>query len=124
MATVKRKCQTEDAGDEEKNDDNEEAIANGEPEEKRRRVEFQDVTIYNFNRRQGYVCVPSQVIIYPFLTTWVQVLHKYVCQIQWTNTLNSNMLSLIPAQASYRPINITFYTYRTVVLFVNANICF
>ena len=31
---------------------------------KRRRVEFQDVTIYNFNRRQGYTCVPSQVKIF------------------------------------------------------------
>ena len=32
----------------------------GREPEKRRRVEFQDVTIYRFARRQGYVCVPSQ----------------------------------------------------------------
>ena len=32
--------------------------------EKRRRVEFRDVTIYNFKRRQGLVCVPSQVRLY------------------------------------------------------------
>ena len=28
---------------------------------KRRKVEFRDVTIFNFKRRQGFVCVPSQV---------------------------------------------------------------
>ena len=33
--------------------------------EKRRRVEFTDVTIYSFKRRQGFVCVPSQVRLRP-----------------------------------------------------------
>ena len=62
MASVKRKCQTED------NDEEQEDVK--EPEEKeevpvkKRKVEFQDVTIYNFNRRQGYTCVPSQVKIF------------------------------------------------------------
>ena len=52
MAGVKRKC--ENSGEE---------GAKEEPvvEEKRRRVEFQDVTVYHFNRRQGHICVPSQV---------------------------------------------------------------
>ena len=56
MAAEKRKCDTglkdEDCGDGEENQ-----VVNV----KRRRVEFQDVTVYNFKRRQGYVCVPSQV---------------------------------------------------------------
>ena len=62
MDTVKRKCQTEEA-EEEVNDNTEEPgqTENYQPAEKKRRVEFQDVTIYNFNRRQGYICVPSQV---------------------------------------------------------------
>ena len=62
MDTVKRKCQTEDEGEEVK--DNSEDTGkheNYQPTEKKRRIEFQDVTIYNFNRRQGYICVPSQV---------------------------------------------------------------
>ena len=33
----------------------------GQPAAKKRRVMFQDVTVYYFNRRQGFVCVPSQV---------------------------------------------------------------
>ena len=62
MASVKRKCQTED------NDEEQEDVKEPEEEEevpvKKRKVEFQDVTIYNFNRRQGYTCVPSQVKIF------------------------------------------------------------
>ena len=52
MATTKRKCQ--DCRPEE--EEEEEGVR-----EKRRRVEWRDVTIYNFKRRQGFVCVPSQV---------------------------------------------------------------
>ena len=61
MASVKRKCQTED--NDEEQEDVKEPIEEEVPA-KRRRVEFQDVTIYNFNRRQGYTCVPSQVKIF------------------------------------------------------------
>ena len=59
MAAAKRKCETGETGikDEECGEDEENQVVNM----KRRRVEFQDVTVYNFKRRQGYVCVPSQV---------------------------------------------------------------
>ena len=63
MASVKRKCQTED-NDEEQEDVKEPIEEEEEVPAKRRRVEFQDVTICNFNRRQGYTCVPSQVKIF------------------------------------------------------------
>merc|ERR1719422_91433 len=59
MASVKRKCQTED-NDEEQEDLKETSEEKEEVPAKKRRIEFQDVTIYNFNRRQGYTCVPSQ----------------------------------------------------------------
>jgi len=59
MAWVKRKCQTED-NDEEQEDLKETSEEKEEVPAKKRRIEFQDVTIYNFNRRQGYTCVPSQ----------------------------------------------------------------
>ena len=37
-------------------------VGGEEPARKRRRrVLFQDVTVFYFNRRQGFVCVPSQV---------------------------------------------------------------
>jgi len=55
MALEKRKCEIEIEGEE---------VADQEENQpstsKRRRIEFQDVTVYNFKRRQGYVCVPSQ----------------------------------------------------------------
>ena len=63
MASVKRKCQTED-NDEEQEDLKETSEEKEEVPAKKRRIEFQDVTIYNFNRRQGYTCVPSQVNIF------------------------------------------------------------
>ena len=37
------------------------ALCLGEPATKKRRVMFEDVTVYYFNRRQGFICVPSQV---------------------------------------------------------------
>ena len=52
MATSKRKCQDRRPEEEEELEG---------VREKRRRVEWRDVTIYNFKRRQGFVCVPSQV---------------------------------------------------------------
>ena len=52
MAGLKRKCETS-----QEEGAKEETVV----EEKRRRVEFQDVTVYHFNRRQGHICVPSQV---------------------------------------------------------------
>ena len=33
--------------------------------EKRRRVAFNEVKVFRFRRRQGYVCVPSQVYLTP-----------------------------------------------------------
>ena len=45
---VKRKCEDEEGSEQ-------------DGRGKRRRVEFGDVTIYNFKRRQGFICVPSQV---------------------------------------------------------------
>ena len=57
MAGVKRKCDTEVEEDTEVNQKSEVVTE----KKKRRRVEFQDVTVYHFNRRQGHVCVPSQV---------------------------------------------------------------
>ena len=57
MAGVKRKCDTEVEEDTEVNQKSELVTE----KKKRRRVEFQDVTVYHFNRRQGHVCVPSQV---------------------------------------------------------------
>ena len=68
MASVKRKCQTED-NDEEQGDLKETSEEKEEVPAKKRRIEFQDVTIYNFNRRQGYTCVPSQVYKYFLLMT-------------------------------------------------------
>ena len=32
-----------------------------EAEKKRRRVMFENVTVFHFSRRQGHTCVPSQV---------------------------------------------------------------
>ena len=55
MAAVKRKCVREPEVD------SPEAGAAGLGGAKRRRVEFEDVTIYSFDRRQGDTCVPSQV---------------------------------------------------------------
>ena len=50
------------SGPKRKADDTSLLPALGEPaKKKRRRVVFQDVTVYYFNRRQGFVCVPSQV---------------------------------------------------------------
>ncbi len=45
------------------------ALCLGEPATKKRRVMFQDVTVYYFNRRQGFICVPSQVY-YVHITFW------------------------------------------------------
>ena len=56
MAVEKRKCETVIQGEEGAEEEETQALT-----PKRRRVEFQDVTVYNFKRRQGYVCVPSQV---------------------------------------------------------------
>ena len=56
MAAAKRKCETVIPGEEAGDDEENQVVT-----PKRRRVEFQDVTVYNFKRRQGYVCVPSQV---------------------------------------------------------------
>ena len=56
MAAEKRKCETLVKGEECEEDEENLALSS-----KRRKVEFQDVTVYNFKRRQGYVCVPSQV---------------------------------------------------------------
>ena len=36
-------------------------VEEGEERVKKRKVEFQDVRVFRFDRRQGYVCVPSQV---------------------------------------------------------------
>jgi len=55
MAAAKRKCETVVQGEESGDDEENQVVT-----PKRRRVEFQDVTVYNFKRRQGYVCVPSQ----------------------------------------------------------------
>ena len=59
MAAVKRKCVREPGPEPEV--DSAEAGAAGQRGAKRRRVEFEDVTIYSFDRRQGHTCVPSQV---------------------------------------------------------------
>ena len=56
MAAAKRKCETVIPGEEAGDDEENQVVT-----PKRRRGEFQDVTVYNFKRRQGYVCVPSQV---------------------------------------------------------------
>ena len=58
MAGVKRKCLREPGLEPEV--DSHEAGSEGQAA-KRRRVEFEDVTIYSFSRRQGHTCVPSQV---------------------------------------------------------------
>ena len=50
---VKRKCEDEEGSEQ-------------DGRGKRRRVEFGDVTIYNFKRRQGFICVPSQVRLCTF----------------------------------------------------------
>jgi len=55
MAAAKRKCETEVQDEEVEEEEVQQVVS-----PKRRRVEFQDVTVYNFKRRQGYVCVPSQ----------------------------------------------------------------
>ena len=60
MAAVKRKCVREPEVDSPEVD-SPEAGAAGLGGAKRRRVEFEDVTIYSFDRRQGHTCVPSQV---------------------------------------------------------------
>ena len=60
MAAVKRKCVRE-PGLEPEVDSPEAGAAAGLGGTKRRRVEFEDVTIYSFDRRQGDTCVPSQV---------------------------------------------------------------
>ena len=61
----KRKCEDEQGG--------QQALQQGQEDEqwpggreKRRKVEFGDVTIYNFKRRQGFICVPSQVRLCTF----------------------------------------------------------
>ena len=61
----KRKCEDEQEG--------QQALQQGQEDEqwpggreKRRKVEFGDVTIYNFKRRQGFICVPSQVRLCTF----------------------------------------------------------
>ena len=59
MAAVKRKCLREPGLEPEV--DSQEAVSAGQVGAKRRRVEFEDVTIYSFSRRQGHTCVPSQV---------------------------------------------------------------
>ena len=59
MAGVKRKCLREPGLEPEV--DSQEVGAAGQVGAKRRRVEFEDVTIYSFSRRQGHTCVPSQV---------------------------------------------------------------
>ena len=56
---MKRKCLREPGLEPEV--DSQEAGAAGQVGAKRRRVEFEDVTIYSFSRRQGHTCVPSQV---------------------------------------------------------------
>ena len=67
MAAVKRKCVREPGLGPEV--DSPEAGAAGLGGAKRRRVEFEDVTIYSFDRRQGDTCVPSQVRQRDDLTT-------------------------------------------------------
>ena len=62
MAGVKRKCLREPGLEPEV--DSQEAGSEGQAA-KRRRVEFEDVTIYSFSRRQGHTCVPSQVSRHP-----------------------------------------------------------
>ena len=62
MATSKRKSQDQQ-GEQEEEQEEELGQEKEEWEElrkKRRRVEFREVTIFNFKRRQGFVCVPSQ----------------------------------------------------------------
>ena len=70
MAGAKRKLE-EAPGQEEEEEEREEEeesgsadmvrVASSATARKRRKLEFQDVTVFHFNRRQGFVCVPSQV---------------------------------------------------------------
>jgi hypothetical protein len=65
MAGAKRKLQEavqqEEEGEEEEGTATQLAQVSGATARKRRKLEFQDVTVFHFNRRQGFVCVPSQV---------------------------------------------------------------
>ena len=45
----------------------------GEPSKKKRKVIFQDVSVFFFNRRQGFTCVPSQVCINQYLLVLVKL---------------------------------------------------
>ncbi len=69
MAGVKRKLdeapgQEEEVEREEEDSGNTAMVraAGSATARKRRKLEFQDVTVFHFNRRQGFVCVPSQVL--------------------------------------------------------------
>ena len=59
MNTSKRKSQDQPGKLDEEEEEEEEKWEG--VREKRRKVEFRDVTIFNFKRRQGFICVPSQV---------------------------------------------------------------
>ncbi len=69
MAGVKRKLDEAPGQEEEVEKEEEEEsgntamvrVAGSATARKRRKLEFQDVTVFHFNRRQGFVCVPSQV---------------------------------------------------------------
>jgi hypothetical protein len=63
MAGAKRKLLEEKGGEKEEEGDRERGTAMTWGR-KRRKLEFQDVTVFHFNRRQGFVCVPSQVCAY------------------------------------------------------------
>jgi hypothetical protein len=73
MAGVKRKLdeapgQEEEEEEVEREEEEESSntamvrVAGSATARKRRKLEFQDVTVFHFNRRQGFVCVPSQVL--------------------------------------------------------------
>jgi hypothetical protein len=69
MAGVKRKLDEAPGQEEDEEVEREEEntniamvrVAGSATARKRRKLEFQDVTVFHFNRRQGFVCVPSQV---------------------------------------------------------------
>jgi hypothetical protein len=79
MAGVKRKLDEVPGQEEEEEVEREEEedssntamvrVAGSATARKRRKLEFQDVTVFHFNRRQGFVCVPSQVRYYDTLTS-------------------------------------------------------
>lgn len=62
MAALKRKFSVTGGSEDGSSNESGEAPPSSVVARKKRRVVFQDVTVFYFNRRQGFVCVPSQVI--------------------------------------------------------------